>query len=265
PDPLFARDAGEEGLLHPAAVGLANRNLVAGARTEDAEVFRQQHQLRALAHRIDDERLDRGEIRLDLAAGQRLDRRDAAARAAPRRLPFASAAGPTTLAGWRPLRSTTGSDHPPLTTYSKEKICSIGSCSTFCASSEPAPTAAPMIGLASSRTAAPTDTPAESEGCTRTLSCCVSLAMSASPAIETRADGPTIRRLSLCITPFWMRTSPVSSSKAKPWPNRSRKSNESRRCSACSDSTPRSLPTPGSSFVNWPALESMRNAPDSVG
>ncbi len=55
------------------------------------------------------------------------------------------------------------------------------------------------------------------------------------------------------MTPFAMRTLPLISSNVKPSLNTSRKSSVTRRGSACSDSTPRSLPAgPGSIFVNRP-------------
>ena len=57
----------------------------------------------------------------------------------------------------------------------------------------------------------------------------------------------------MCMTPFAIRTLPAIVSNAKPSLNTSRKSSEIRRGSACSESTPSSLPTPGSIFVNWPA------------
>ena len=43
------------------------------------------------------------------------------------------------------------------------------------------------------------DTPDDSDGCTRTLSCCVSRARSTSPAMLTAAAGPTRRKSSVCI------------------------------------------------------------------
>ena len=66
-------------------------------------------------------------------------------------------------------------------------------------------------------------------------------------------------------TPRAMLTSPSMLSKAKPSWNRSRKSSDSRRGSACRLSTPSSRAAPGSALRNWPARASSRSCPSRLG
>ncbi len=86
-----------------------------------------------------------------------------------------------------------------------------------------------------------------------------------SPVIVTEAAGPSSRRSVVRIRPRSIWKLPTMSSKAKPSLNTSRKSSVIRRGSACSDSTPSSLPMPGSIFVNCPAPVCILKLPDSDG
>ena len=101
------------------AVGLACIDLVGGARAEDAEVFGQQDELRALLLGRDDQRLDRGQIGIDVAAGHRLHRGHAHAVSAARAAHCGAGSGllaeAAAGAGNLPSRSTTGSDQLPVT------------------------------------------------------------------------------------------------------------------------------------------------------
>jgi hypothetical protein len=95
----------------------------------------------------------------------------------------------------------------PVTSYSPANILPTGSRRIV----EPSSTPAPMIGLTSPRRRGE---PARQRRLHAHLQCCVSFAMSASPAISTFAAGPLIRRLLVLITPLLQRDVPVISSNA---------------------------------------------------
>ncbi len=120
PQLLLARHARQKVLLQTVAVGLARIHLVGGARAEDAEVLGQQDQRGALLPCRDDQRLDRGQVRLDVAAGDRLHRGHAHALGAARGAHCGAGSGLIAEAaagagGNLPSRSTTGSDQLPVT------------------------------------------------------------------------------------------------------------------------------------------------------
>ena len=75
PDAALARDARQERLLHTVTVDFARGDLVGCLRAEDAEILGQRDQPRALARSLDDQRLDRAQVGIDVAARNRLHRR----------------------------------------------------------------------------------------------------------------------------------------------------------------------------------------------
>ncbi|MNV81210.1 hypothetical protein D3C71_1748600 [compost metagenome] len=89
-------------------------------------------------------------------------------------------------------------------------------------------------------------------GTTTTRRSWVSWSMLALPSISTAALTPFICRLLVVATPWLMRMSPRTKSKAKPSLNTSRKSSVRRRGSDCRLKTPRSLASPASALRNWP-------------
>ncbi len=112
---MLARHPGEEVLLRSASIALPCRNLVGGACTENAEVFRQHDEPCAFRRRGRHQRARLRQIRGDVTARNRLHRSDPHSFAH-----FASASLPVVAdegaAATRPLtRATTGSSHEPVT------------------------------------------------------------------------------------------------------------------------------------------------------
>ena len=112
----------QERLLHTAALGLPDGQLVGRPRAENAEIFGQHHEPRALGRRLADQRLRLRQIRRDVAAGNGLHGGDAQAltgfrhRAAPG---VDSAPAPGAALALSPaFLVTTGSDQLPVTVYS---------------------------------------------------------------------------------------------------------------------------------------------------
>jgi len=106
--------------------------------------------------------------------------------------------------------------------------------------------------------------PSPTSGTTRSVSACVSRGSDTSPDRLTNAEGPLISNRSVTMMPRATLTSPSMLSKAKPSLKTSRKSNIARRGSDCSESSPRSLPAPGSSLANCPRSAFTCRVPERI-
>ena len=126
---MLARQALQKVLLPAMTIAFTHSHFVGRPCAQYSKILRQQYELRALTHCFGDERFNRAQVLVDVAAGNRLHRGDTKTRPrsevsrigrparAHRALPsggFVGTACPAAAA--REARSTVGSDQvPPIT------------------------------------------------------------------------------------------------------------------------------------------------------